>query len=128
MLHPLRDEAQMVPLLRQAMMRLDYPPHLLDVNFVVEAKSPQTVAAVEQSIGDPRFPDDRRAARRTAHQAQGAGLRAAAGARRISSSSTTPRMFRTRISCGAQRPASAPTLPSPASKPNSCQRMRMRMR
>jgi hypothetical protein len=52
---PLRDEAQMVPLLRQAMMRLDYPSHLLDIKFVVEAKSPETVHAVEQAIDDPRF-------------------------------------------------------------------------
>ena len=52
---PLRDEAHMVPLLRQAMGALDYPPHLLDIKFVVESKSPQTVRAVEQVLDDPRF-------------------------------------------------------------------------
>jgi cellulose synthase/poly-beta-1,6-N-acetylglucosamine synthase-like glycosyltransferase len=52
---PLRDEAHMVPLLRQAMGRLDYPSHLLDIKFVVEARSPQTVRAVENVLGDPRF-------------------------------------------------------------------------
>lgn len=52
---PLRDEAQMVPMLAQAMRALDYPPHKLDVKFVVEAKSPETVAAVQAVLGDPRF-------------------------------------------------------------------------
>ncbi|MBN9348379.1 MAG: glycosyltransferase [Devosia sp.] len=52
---PLRDEAQMVPMLRRAMSAIDYPPHRLDIKFVVEAKSPETVAAVEQVLGDPHF-------------------------------------------------------------------------
>lgn len=52
---PPRDEAQMVPLLRQALSRLDYPPHLLDIKFVVESRSPETVMAVEQVLDDPRF-------------------------------------------------------------------------
>ena len=52
---PLRDEAAMVPLLRQAMARLDYPAHLLDIKFVVEAKSAETVRAVERVLDDPRF-------------------------------------------------------------------------
>jgi cellulose synthase/poly-beta-1,6-N-acetylglucosamine synthase-like glycosyltransferase len=52
---PLRDETQMVPLLKRAMSALDYPPHKLDIKFVVEAKSPDTVSAVEQVLGDPRF-------------------------------------------------------------------------
>ena len=52
---PLRDESQMVPMLKRAMLALDYPPHKLDIKFVVEAKSPETVAAVEQALGDPRF-------------------------------------------------------------------------
>ena len=52
---PLRDEAQMVPLLHRAMSQLDYPAHLLDIKFVVEAKSPATVRAVEATLADPRF-------------------------------------------------------------------------
>lgn len=52
---PLRDEAQMVPLLKRAMAAIDYPPHLLDIKFVVEAKSPETVAAVEHVLGEPQF-------------------------------------------------------------------------
>ena len=32
----------------RAMSAIDYPPHRLDIKFVVEAKSPETVAAVEQ--------------------------------------------------------------------------------
>jgi hypothetical protein len=52
---PLRDEAQMVPMLKRAMAAIDYPPHRLDIKFVVEAKSPQTVAAVEHVLGEPQF-------------------------------------------------------------------------
>ncbi len=52
---PLRDEAQMVPMLRRAMSAIDYPPHRLDIKFVVEAKSPQTVQAVEHVLGEPQF-------------------------------------------------------------------------
>jgi cellulose synthase/poly-beta-1,6-N-acetylglucosamine synthase-like glycosyltransferase len=52
---PLRDEARMVPMLQRAMSALDYPPHLLDIKFVVEAKSPETVAAVEQVLGAAQF-------------------------------------------------------------------------
>ncbi|RYE09614.1 MAG: glycosyltransferase [Hyphomicrobiales bacterium] len=52
---PLRDEAQMVPMLKRAMLDIDYPPHRLDIKFVVEAKSPETVAAVELALDDPRF-------------------------------------------------------------------------
>ena len=52
---PLRDEAQMVPMLKRAMLGIDYPPHLLDIKFVVEAKSPETVRAVEHVLGDPQF-------------------------------------------------------------------------
>lgn len=52
---PLRDESQMVPMLKRAMSALDYPPHLLDIKFVVEARSPETVAAVERVLDDPRF-------------------------------------------------------------------------
>lgn len=52
---PLRDEAQMVPLLRRAMVGLDYPPEKLDIKFVVEERSPETVAAVAAILDDPRF-------------------------------------------------------------------------
>jgi cellulose synthase/poly-beta-1,6-N-acetylglucosamine synthase-like glycosyltransferase len=45
----------MVPMLRRAMSAIDYPPHLLDIKFVVEAKSPETVAAVEHVLGAPQF-------------------------------------------------------------------------
>jgi cellulose synthase/poly-beta-1,6-N-acetylglucosamine synthase-like glycosyltransferase len=52
---PLRDEANMVPLLDRAMTALDYPPEKLDVLFVVEAKSRETVEAVQGLLGDPRY-------------------------------------------------------------------------
>ncbi|MEO7222401.1 MAG: glycosyltransferase family 2 protein, partial [Devosia sp.] len=52
---PLRDEAQMVPMLKRAMSAIDYPPHLLDIKFVVEAKSPETVTAVERVLDQPQF-------------------------------------------------------------------------
>ena len=55
-LMPLRDEAAMVPLLRQAISELDYPAEKMDVKFVVEAKSTDTVAAVQAVMAeDPRF-------------------------------------------------------------------------
>lgn len=52
---PLRDEAHMVPQIVRAMCRLDYPPEKLDVMFVVESASSETVLAVEREIADPRF-------------------------------------------------------------------------
>ena len=52
---PLRDEANMVDQLANALSRLDYPAEKLDILFVVEAASPETVAAVERRLGDPRF-------------------------------------------------------------------------
>jgi len=52
---PLRDEAQMVPLLRRAMTALDYPPEKLDIKFVVEARSAETVAAIRGLLDEPRF-------------------------------------------------------------------------
>ena len=52
---PLRDEASMVPQLFAAMRELDYPPERLDIKFVVETHSPETIAAVERELGDPRF-------------------------------------------------------------------------
>lgn len=61
---PLRNEASMVPALARAMRGLDYPPEKLDVKFVVEARSPATLAAVARELHDPRFelvavPDER---------------------------------------------------------------------
>lgn len=61
---PLRNEASMVPSLVRAMRSLDYPAEKLDVKFVVEARSPATIAAVTRELGDPRFelvavPDER---------------------------------------------------------------------
>lgn len=52
---PLRDEKAMVPQLFAAMKRLDYPPERLDIKFVVETRSPGTIEAVEQRLGDARF-------------------------------------------------------------------------
>lgn len=52
---PLRDEAAMVPQLFAAMRRLDYPPEKLDIKFVVETRSPETIGAVERQLGDFRF-------------------------------------------------------------------------
>jgi hypothetical protein len=52
---PLRDEAQMVPMLKRAMSAIDYPPHRLDIKFVVEARSPETVQAVEHVLDEPQF-------------------------------------------------------------------------
>ena len=51
---PLRSEAAMVPQLFEAMWALDYPPARLDVKFVVEADSLETLAAVRGRLGDPR--------------------------------------------------------------------------
>ena len=52
---PLRDEAQMVPLLRRMLGGLDYPAEKLDIKFVVEERSPATLTAVRQLLDDPRF-------------------------------------------------------------------------
>ena len=52
---PLRNEAHMVPQLARAMRLLDYPPEKLDIKFVVESVSAQTVAAVRAVLNDPRF-------------------------------------------------------------------------
>jgi len=52
---PLRDEAAMVPMLRRAMGAIDYPAEKLDIKFVVEQRSPETVAAVREVLDDPRF-------------------------------------------------------------------------
>lgn len=52
---PLRDEAAMVPQLVEALGAFDYPAEKLDVMFLVEATSPETVAAVEAVRADARF-------------------------------------------------------------------------
>lgn len=55
LLIPLRDEAQMVPQLLAAIGGLDYPPEKLDVKFIVEEDSPETLAAVEAGIAGTGF-------------------------------------------------------------------------
>ena len=52
---PLRDEAHMVRQLSNAMRDIDYPPEKLHVLFLVEQRSPETVAAVIGQLHDPRF-------------------------------------------------------------------------
>lgn len=52
---PLRDEANMVPQLAQALGRIDYPTAKLEILFVVEQRSHETVEAVQRVLGDPRF-------------------------------------------------------------------------
>ena len=52
---PLRDEAQMVQQLSNALRRLDYPPEKLDIRFIVESRSTATIAAVLEELRDPRF-------------------------------------------------------------------------
>lgn len=52
---PLRNEAHMVPLLRRAMSLLDYPAERLDIKFVVEQRSEETIEAVRQTLNDQRF-------------------------------------------------------------------------
>jgi cellulose synthase/poly-beta-1,6-N-acetylglucosamine synthase-like glycosyltransferase len=52
---PLYNEAEMVPQLYAAMAALDYPAERLDIKFVVEARSVDTVAAVRAGLSDPRF-------------------------------------------------------------------------
>ncbi|WP_083982793.1 glycosyltransferase family 2 protein [Devosia soli] len=52
---PLRDEAEMVDQLCANLSRLDYPAHRLDIIFVVEQRSPRTVEAVRQHLGNVRF-------------------------------------------------------------------------
>ncbi len=52
---PLRDEAHMVRQLSNAIRQLDYPPEKLEVIFLVEQSSPETVAAVTGELYDPRF-------------------------------------------------------------------------
>lgn len=52
---PLHNEAEMVPQLFAAMRAMDYPAERLDIKFVVEARSTETVAAVRTGLRDPRF-------------------------------------------------------------------------
>jgi cellulose synthase/poly-beta-1,6-N-acetylglucosamine synthase-like glycosyltransferase len=52
---PLHNEAAMVPQLYAAMAALDYPAERLDIKFVVEARSADTIAAVRAGLRDPRF-------------------------------------------------------------------------
>lgn len=52
---PLRDEAEMVDQLCREFLKLDYPAHLLDIIFVVEQRSPETVAAVQRHVPKGRF-------------------------------------------------------------------------
>lgn len=52
---PLRDEAHMVPQIGEAMRRLDYPAEKLEIMFIVESTSPETVTAARRLLTDPRF-------------------------------------------------------------------------
>lgn len=52
---PLRDEVEVVEQLCSALGGIDYPPEKLDVIFVVETRSPTTVAAVHRHLNDARF-------------------------------------------------------------------------
>lgn len=52
---PLRDEAGMVAQLGEALRAIDYPAEKLDIAFLVESGSPETVTAVVAELGDPRF-------------------------------------------------------------------------
>lgn len=52
---PLRDEANMVPQLAAALSTIDYPAAKLEVLFLVEQRSAQTVEAVTGILEDPRF-------------------------------------------------------------------------
>ncbi|HEV7277071.1 MAG TPA: glycosyltransferase [Devosiaceae bacterium] len=52
---PLCNEAAMVPQLGRAMAAIDYPPEKLEVLFVVEDRSAETVIAVERLRGDLQY-------------------------------------------------------------------------
>lgn len=52
---PLRNEATMVPQLFASMRALDYPSDRLDIKFVVEAGSEDTLAAVRLLLAEPAF-------------------------------------------------------------------------
>jgi cellulose synthase/poly-beta-1,6-N-acetylglucosamine synthase-like glycosyltransferase len=52
---PLRDEAGMVRQLFTALGALDYPAEKLDIVFLVESRSADTIAVAEACLGDARF-------------------------------------------------------------------------
>ncbi len=52
---PLRDEAGMVPQLFAALGALDYPAEKLDIVFLVESRSPETIALAQACLYDARF-------------------------------------------------------------------------
>lgn len=52
---PLRDEAGMVPQLFAALGALDYPREKLDIVFLVESRSPETIDAARAHLHDARF-------------------------------------------------------------------------
>lgn len=52
---PLYNEANLVPQLAEALKALNYPPEKLDIKFVVEASSRETVAAVRDVLGHIAF-------------------------------------------------------------------------
>lgn len=52
---PLRDEAGMVPQLFAALGALDYPAEKLDIVFLVESRSDETIAMAEACLYDARF-------------------------------------------------------------------------
>lgn len=52
---PLRDEANMVDQLCRSLGQLDYPREKLQVIFVVESRSPETIAAVRRHLDHARF-------------------------------------------------------------------------
>src|SRR5690606_27974453 len=52
---PLRDEANMVNQLCIALKRLRYPAHRLEILFLVEQRSFETIDAVRRHLGDVRF-------------------------------------------------------------------------
>ncbi len=52
---PLRDEANMVDQIAAAMRGLDYPASRLEIVFIVEARSPETIRRVRPYLADPRF-------------------------------------------------------------------------
>jgi glycosyltransferase XagB len=52
---PLRDEAHMVQQLHTHLSRLDYPAEKLQIIYVVEDRSPETIAAIRAHLNDARF-------------------------------------------------------------------------
>lgn len=52
---PLRDEANMVDQIAESLKKLNYPLARLEVIFVVESRSPDTIHAVRRHLSDPRF-------------------------------------------------------------------------